>query len=249
MEKANEYAVDSLKQIMTLASAVLALTITFLKDVLGENRDQAIWVLLVPLGWLFLILSIVLAWLTIVDAADDLGTVIAPAPVPYLFGSEKIGAERNLFVRMLSWFMPGLINVREQNKRRRLAASAQNYFILGLFFLSLFAILNLFIPSHKTKPPPIADISQQTPSTQSPPRSENPGFESTSIVKINNNSFVVVDSHKMTLWLIEGPLQPRSARRPLQHWNRQRNNRVSATQKIRGVGRPQLRLVDTQQLP
>src|SRR5215831_5809002 len=86
MEKANDYAVDSLKQIMTLSSAVLALTITFIKDVLGDARSQAIWIWLVPSGWLWLIMSILFAWFGIVAAADQAG---GSSTAIYVFQADK----------------------------------------------------------------------------------------------------------------------------------------------------------------
>ena len=37
-EKANDYAVDALKQLITLAAGILALNITFIKDFIGTSR-------------------------------------------------------------------------------------------------------------------------------------------------------------------------------------------------------------------
>ena len=60
--KSNDYAFDTLKQMLTLASAILALTITFLKDALGGARQFAAWTWLVPLGWFFLVVVVWTAW-------------------------------------------------------------------------------------------------------------------------------------------------------------------------------------------
>jgi multisubunit Na+/H+ antiporter MnhB subunit len=66
--KASELAIDGLKQLLTLASAVLALTIAFIKDALGPARDKAAWTFLVPVAWGFLAIVIWTAWVAIPDA-------------------------------------------------------------------------------------------------------------------------------------------------------------------------------------
>lgn len=142
MEKANEYAVESLKQIITLASAILALTTTFLKDVLGDGRQQATCKWLVPVGWILLLVSIPSSWSAIVKAADEIGSN-ADAGKTYVFKSNK-GTPKHVFYTLFSWFLPS-IPATEQNSLRKLAASAQNYFLLGLFSLGLFAGLNLSV--------------------------------------------------------------------------------------------------------
>jgi hypothetical protein len=71
--KANDYAVDTLKQVLTLASAILALTITFLKDTLGSERGHAAWTWLVPAGWVFLIVVVWTAWVAMADASKRWG--------------------------------------------------------------------------------------------------------------------------------------------------------------------------------
>jgi hypothetical protein len=161
-EKANEYAIEALKQIMTLAGAVLALTITFLKDVLGDSREHAVWVWLVPAGWVSLIFSIVLAWVAIVDAADKLG---GAATATYVFKSDRAGVGGTpRVIRALStvgaWFIP-FIPTRQKNVRRKAAASAQHYFVLGLLFLSLFAVLNLKITFIKSTPASVTPTQTQ----------------------------------------------------------------------------------------
>jgi hypothetical protein len=154
MDKANEYAVESLKQVMTLAGAVLALTITFLKDVLGDTREHAVWWGLVPSGWVCLVASIVFAWFAIVGAADELG---ANALNDYVFKSNRTGPRRRIR-HGLSWFIPS-IGSQEQNLTRKLAATAQNYFVLGLIFLAVFAAINLGSAFRKGAPPPTAATS------------------------------------------------------------------------------------------
>ena len=73
-EKANDYAVDALKQLITLAAGILALNITFIKDFIGTSRPLAVCSFLVPVGWICLLLAIWFAWVAIADAARMLGT-------------------------------------------------------------------------------------------------------------------------------------------------------------------------------
>lgn len=156
MDKANDYAIESLKQIITLSSAILALTITFLKDILGNTGGQVAYMWLVPFGWLWLLISIVLAWYGIVEAADKLG--VATTTV-YAFKTDKTTSppvkpyKLYSLYQILSWFIP-VFPTKERNQTRKLAASAQNYFVLGLIFLGMFAVLNLKTTFHKTTTSP-----------------------------------------------------------------------------------------------
>ncbi|HZP81913.1 MAG TPA: hypothetical protein VFB21_09770 [Chthonomonadaceae bacterium] len=150
MDKANEYAIESLKQLLTLSSAILALTITFLKDLMGDSASEAHAPWLVPLSWVFLLLCILHSWGTIVSVADAIGNSSASTPV-YALKSDPTGAKRNLFVRLASWFFP-TIQTHQQNRVRKRAISAQNYFVLGLICLGLFAALNMGFFFHKKEP-------------------------------------------------------------------------------------------------
>jgi hypothetical protein len=66
--KANEIAIEALKQLLTLASGVLALTITFIKDALDTSRSKASYTFLVPIAWCLLALAIWTGWVAIPDA-------------------------------------------------------------------------------------------------------------------------------------------------------------------------------------
>lgn len=83
-EKGNEYAIEALKQVLTLAGAVLALTITFLNDGLGEGKPSAHLQWLVPISWFLLMVVIWAAWIAMADAAVMIGTSNG---VPFAFGS------------------------------------------------------------------------------------------------------------------------------------------------------------------
>lgn len=70
--KANDVVQEHLKQIVTVASAALALTVTFLKDVLGSVADELQWSWLLPLSWLFLGASILLAVVSLALLVNNL---------------------------------------------------------------------------------------------------------------------------------------------------------------------------------
>ena len=135
MDKANDVSIEALKQILTLASATLALTITFLKDIIGNKQPSALWLLI--LGWLFLIFCIWVSWLTIVSAAD----LIAARPAEHVFKRDQSGTNNGFCRRLLSWFI-FVVPTTEVNIVRKMAASAQNYFILGLLLVGSFAVIN-----------------------------------------------------------------------------------------------------------
>jgi hypothetical protein len=93
--EANKLAIDALKQLQTLAAAVLALTITFIKDALGDARSVASLVFLIPIAWGLLTITIWTAWVSIPDALRQLGT----GTNDYVF---KTGRPRNLAL-MAQW--------------------------------------------------------------------------------------------------------------------------------------------------
>ncbi|MCW3096408.1 MAG: hypothetical protein JWL77_2026 [Chthonomonadaceae bacterium] len=146
LDKANDYALEALKQIVTLASAILALTITFIKDILGDQRDQALLPFLVPVAWLLLGASIVWAWLGIAEASQALGrkqasTYVFDAPNPQTRAEWRQEMRAALFP---PWG-------RSANASLRLAQAAQIYFITGLAILGLFALINFMKPPARPK--------------------------------------------------------------------------------------------------
>ena len=56
--KAHDFVLEHLKQIITMASAVLALTVTFLKDIVGTKGAQLRLSWFLPLCWILLGLSV-----------------------------------------------------------------------------------------------------------------------------------------------------------------------------------------------
>jgi len=129
-EKANEYAIEALKQIITLSSAILALTITFIKDALGDARSQAVVTFLIPLSWTFLVISLWLAWVAIAEVAKTIGAL-----------------KSNAIVYVLDPNIDKAQNIDDKTKTdikwtRGWAKLSQVFFQLGIVFLTLFAIIN-----------------------------------------------------------------------------------------------------------
>jgi hypothetical protein len=111
--QANQRAFDTLQQILTLATGILALTVTFLKDALGHARTEAVATFLVPLGWFFLLLVVWFAWIAMATATRSLGTKDSPA---YVFAKGE--------------------------KARGLAWAAQWSFAIGVSCFGTFALIN-----------------------------------------------------------------------------------------------------------
>lgn len=82
--KANEYAINVLNQLLTLSSAILALTITFIKDALGDARNTASGKFLIPIAWGLLGIVIWTAWVATADACKQIGNATT---TEYVFGS------------------------------------------------------------------------------------------------------------------------------------------------------------------
>jgi hypothetical protein len=118
--KANDYAIESLKLIITLSSAILAFTVTFVKDL---HLAQP-YILLLPTCWALLIAAIVLAWLAITEAAYALEEM--SDEIEFVFSTKT--RSRNLGRYLL--------NQRRHQARSR-AAWAQGLFIAGLIMLAL----------------------------------------------------------------------------------------------------------------
>jgi len=130
-EKANDYMIEWLKQVVTIAGALLVLSITFLKDILNDNTQHACGFFLLPFGWAFLFLSLWWGLTAIADGARRLGTGEVSG---YAFSRNTPCA-----------FSP-----------RRIARLAHYTLLLGIFSLGLFVILNVShavkenLPDHST---------------------------------------------------------------------------------------------------
>jgi hypothetical protein len=71
-ERGNDLATDALRQMITLAGATLALTVTFMKDVLGDRKSKGPELL--PFAWGLLIVAVLIGWLALARAARTVGT-------------------------------------------------------------------------------------------------------------------------------------------------------------------------------
>lgn len=121
--KANDYAIESLKLIITLSSAILAFTVTFVKDL----HLALPFVLLLPICWALLIAAIVLAWLAITEAAYALEEM--PDEIEFVFSAKT--RSRNLGRYLLN---------QRRHQARSKAAWAQGLFITGLIVLALLGL-------------------------------------------------------------------------------------------------------------
>src|SRR5438105_2400683 len=79
--KAHDVLQEHLKQIITIASATLALTVSFLKDVVGSEGERASWVLALPISWGCLGASIACSIWAIVVLVNNLDWAAKPQQV------------------------------------------------------------------------------------------------------------------------------------------------------------------------
>lgn len=69
-KKAFDFAIDLTKQLITLSTAIITITVTFSKVIIGNISDNNRCVLL--FGWIFFLLSIVLGLLTLMGITGNL---------------------------------------------------------------------------------------------------------------------------------------------------------------------------------
>jgi hypothetical protein len=119
--KAHDVLQEHLKQIITIASATLALTVTFLKDIVGIRGAKAIWGWLLPGSWIALGFSIAIAIWTISILVNNLDWARETNP--------KSGRNESYTV-----------GVRFRINRAILASFTT--FSLGMLFLGFFAAIN-----------------------------------------------------------------------------------------------------------
>lgn len=58
IEFSNEYRIEYIKHLITIAAAIFAFTLTFLKDILGKSLSSVSYKPILILGWLLLIISV-----------------------------------------------------------------------------------------------------------------------------------------------------------------------------------------------
>ncbi|HEV2802429.1 MAG TPA: hypothetical protein VGW12_18305 [Pyrinomonadaceae bacterium] len=95
--KAHDFVQEHLKQIITISSAVIAVTVTFLKDIVGTRGDQlrASWLL--PVSWLLLGLAICFGVYAIAVHVNNLDWINKKRPN----ASFAAGANRNSQIPVL----------------------------------------------------------------------------------------------------------------------------------------------------
>lgn len=142
--KATDIGVEGVKQLITLSVGVLALTVTFLKDILGDSRDSLAWAFLLPLSWFFLLLALYSGIAALAQAARVLGDGYSGyvfdrnAPAPF----RKKGLFESLSSKRLRTDNKAL-PVRKGFSARGLAYAAQRFFLFALVLLVVFAWRNL----------------------------------------------------------------------------------------------------------
>lgn len=75
--KAFDFASELVKQLLTLSTGIIALTITFLKDVIEKAPTNLKWC--IALAWIFYFISIAFGLLTMMALTGSLAPVKAPA--------------------------------------------------------------------------------------------------------------------------------------------------------------------------
>lgn len=89
-EKAFDFASDTTKQLLTLSTAILALTITFLKDVLGGSASTSDKVLL-AISWALFLVSIGAGLVTMMALTAELEPKTG-TPNPSIRGRDVVRA-------------------------------------------------------------------------------------------------------------------------------------------------------------
>lgn len=110
--KANDVLQEHLKQIITVASATLVLTVSFLKDVVGSRGSEASYSGLLPLSWIALALSIPCAIATIailVNQLDKPNATIGKSKYPKSFAAGATSAISTAVMIALGAFSIGMV--------------------------------------------------------------------------------------------------------------------------------------------
>jgi hypothetical protein len=76
-EKAFDFAQDATKQMITLATGIIALTVTFIHDLAAHASATAI--LIVEAGWIVYVVSIFFGLMTLLQFAGNLETTERPS--------------------------------------------------------------------------------------------------------------------------------------------------------------------------
>lgn len=150
-ERGNDTAIEALKQALTLASLILGLTVTFIKDVIGDHRSLAVGLWMVPLAWACLAVTIWSAWIAIAEVAGHIG---------------KSEIEEYEF---------------KEGRAKGLAIVAQWTFCVGLSCLALFGVLNfrLLLKSDERPAPHISRCTEPEEKIEAPLRLPPPNEEQT----------------------------------------------------------------------
>ncbi|HEU4710159.1 MAG TPA: hypothetical protein VFS76_01275 [Pyrinomonadaceae bacterium] len=137
-QKAFDFAAEATKQLITIASAIIAFTVTFAKDFLGNVASGHKWIAAV--AWFFYFLSIVSGVLTMYALAGQLEPGGEETAKPSIWGG---GA--TLFM-----------------------GAQQIFFAVAVLVTFLFGILALYSPAPTVQPNPPATVSASPSPSPSP---------------------------------------------------------------------------------
>lgn len=135
--KAHELLQEHLKQIIAIASATLALTVAFLKDVIGSEAERAVVVWAMPLSWGCLGASIALSIITIAILVNNLDWAAKP--------KETEVPDQGLELTDESYAVGARFNIDKW------VFVSFGSFALGMALLGLFAAANYQLFLHRAK--------------------------------------------------------------------------------------------------
>lgn len=139
--KAHDVLQEHLKQIITIASATLALTVSFLKDVVGSEGERASWVFALPVSWACLGASIACSIWAIAVLVNNLDW--AKKPYPARDPTDPAGGTVTLDRSYAAGAKP----------RTSVPVFLSNLsFAVGMASLGLFAAWNYNLFLHRVKP-------------------------------------------------------------------------------------------------
>lgn len=120
-EKAFDFASETTKQLITLATGVLALTITFAKDVIGSVSAVGLWLL--GISWGLYIFSLIAGIMTLQCLTGELGRLPA--------GAAATGSPPSIYTKGV----------------KTVAVSQCALFIAATVLIVVFAIVSLVAPA------------------------------------------------------------------------------------------------------
>ncbi len=133
--KAHDFVQEHLKQIITISSAVIGLTVTFLKDIVGAKGDQLRFAWLLPVSWILLGLAVCFAAYAIAVHVNNLDWPNKKKPNAS-FAAGANNDSRILVLLTITLFWPGILSLGSfaaVNYDLLLKRGARDYKIVSAF--------------------------------------------------------------------------------------------------------------------